>query len=678
MTHPFRRMRRWLDGWNRPWLLLLAFCLLVVGLVEAALLQLGFSYFSGGFNGVYIREAGPVAGFLLASVAQDAWLILGLWALLVPLCTRLRLGVVQTLGLAGLLALAVPLLVDFVRYELHHVLGNLGGFSTLWELSGPDIPSAVAEAAAHVTPLSIPALGLAIALLAVLAAAPLLERRVRVESFASPTTASLWGGFLLLGLFGLLVLRIPGSSAERVQYGLERKPSGIVLVALGNWITDWDRDGFGLLSELRDPDSFDSSVYPWALDVPGNGIDENGMGGDHPAGFQPLGPIRMQPPRIASHRDVLLIFLESFRADLLEKRFQGREVTPFLNRLAREGAHTEHAYVHTPATVASRAQLFSGRLVTGPGQSTLIDDFKSQDYFVAHFSGQHDDYGNSEALLGVERADLFYDARQDRERRTSRSTSPVGLQISWKVLIERVRGFLGSHDPEQPLFLYVNIVDTHFPYHHREIDRIFDIEPLAQAEIRADRAEQVWETYLNTAANVDRAIQELVTTWWSRRGRDGVIVVTADHGQSLFDEEGYLGHGRSLRQSQTRVPFIVWGLGGEWPEPIGLADVRGLLSRHLSSPEASPPARFLPDPERFLLGVLPRLDRPRLLGLRSLERTLLYGLEDGRLQLLDAEEEPLDATPALQRAMFESLIWNWEALRLSDGGSAPDAAATAR
>jgi hypothetical protein len=61
----------------------------------------------------------------------------------------------------------------------------------------------------------------------------------------------------------------------------------------------------------------------------------------------------------------------------------------------------------------------------------------------------------------------------------------------------------------------------------------------------------------------------------------------------------------------------------------------------------------------------PRIDGPRRLGLRSLQRTLLYDLENDRLQSLGAEEEPVDLAPELQRSMFESLIWNWEALHVA-------------
>lgn len=660
------KVSRQRGGSGRAWRLLFVACLLVVGAVDAVLLQLGASYFSGGFNGVYIRRLPLVASFVVGSLAQDAWMILGVWAVLVPACGLLRLRPIQTFVASALAALAVPLLADFVRYQLHHVLGNLAGFGSLWALAGPDLPSALAEAVSYLPPASAPLLALVLVVPALIAVAPRLERHVRREVFTPPRPKRLWGGFLLCGLAGLLALQVPGAPAERVQFGLRAKPSGMALASLGNRLTDWDRDGFGSFSSLRDPDPFDASISPLALDLPGNGIDENGMGGDHPAGFEAPHPVPLATTRNGSRRDVLLVFLESFRGDLLGRRFQGREVTPFLNRLAREGAHSEHAYAHTPATAASRAQLFSGRLVTRAGQPTLIDDFADAGYFVAYFSGQNELYGNSEAVLGLERADRFYDARQDQDRRTSRSTSPVGLQVSWKTLLARVRSFLDADAPAQPLFLYVNVVDTHFPYHHRELDRIFEIDPLEQMEIRADRAERVWETYLDAAANVDRAVEQLVTAWWERRGRAGVILVTGDHGQAIYDDDGYLGHGRSLHDAQARVPFIVWGLGGEWPEPLGLADVRGLLWRQLADPAARPPARFVPDPERLLFGFGSSLDRPRLIGLRSLASAVLYDLEGGRLELLGPDGEPATVSPEERRARFDSLIWSWEALRLEN------------
>ena len=52
-----------------------------------------------------------------------------------------------------------------------------------------------------------------------------------------------------------------------------------------------------------------------------------------------------------------------------------------------------------------------------------------------------------------------------------------------------------------------------------------------------------------------------------RLGADPAVVVTSDHGESLF-EEGFLGHGYALNDAQSRIPLIVTGLplvaGSPW------------------------------------------------------------------------------------------------------------------
>jgi len=48
-----------------------------------------------------------------------------------------------------------------------------------------------------------------------------------------------------------------------------------------------------------------------------------------------------------------------------------------------------------------------------------------------------------------------------------------------------------------------------------------------------------------------------------------------------------LGHGQTLDVEMTRVPFILWGVGGDWPEPIGPTDLRALL---LEKPRPAAPA----------------------------------------------------------------------------------------
>ena len=64
-------------------------------------------------------------------------------------------------------------------------------------------------------------------------------------------------------------------------------------------------------------------------------------------------------------------------------------------------------------------------------------------------------------------------------------------------------------------------------------------------------------TYWNAIAYNDRLIGALIGRL-RRLGvlEDSLIVVTADHGESLFDD-GFLGHGHMLNDQQTRIPFIL-------------------------------------------------------------------------------------------------------------------------
>ena len=62
---------------------------------------------------------------------------------------------------------------------------------------------------------------------------------------------------------------------------------------------------------------FDASRHPYALDIPGNGIDENGLAGDHPLDFRAPPSELNEQPIFGCRPNVLMIFLEGVRADML-------------------------------------------------------------------------------------------------------------------------------------------------------------------------------------------------------------------------------------------------------------------------------------------------------------------------------------------------------------------------
>ena len=99
---------------------------------------------------------------------------------------------------------------------------------------------------------------------------------------ALPRLVVVGGSCLGALLAGALVLGVAGSRDERLRYGWSRKGSGMLVTAALDRLTDWDLDGTGWLATPSDPAPFDGSIHPYAVEIPGNGIDENGGGGDRP------------------------------------------------------------------------------------------------------------------------------------------------------------------------------------------------------------------------------------------------------------------------------------------------------------------------------------------------------------------------------------------------------------
>jgi hypothetical protein len=662
-----------IDRTTRPWRALLVLCVALVVCFDAGIAWKSTAFFGSGFNGTY-ADGGLVFVYFVVSALVDAGLLLFCWMIVVPVLVRLALPPRATLAIAGLVGVAFPVVLAALRFNLLGMVGRMTSVSMLFEITGGDNSAILGQFLDQVegTDLWLPVLVMtAVALGAIVAIRaarePSLDER---ERYRAPRPRRLLMPMLTCVAIGSLLLGLRTDAATRLRYGMTGKTSLILLGHAIRTVTDVDFDGYGWLSRPRDPAPFDGSISPYAIDVPGNGRDENGLGGDHPQGFAVEPTETPMPPPDAPRPHFLLVFLETFRADLLGGEVGGREVTPFLNRLAREGTQTEQAFAPCPSTVPSRAHLFTGKLAFRAATSSLIDDFNERGYRTGFFSGQDEAYGGSSHLIGTERADRFYDARHDVERRTSRSTSAVSLQVSWKTVLERVDAFLEAGDPTQPQFLYVNFTDTHFPYSHAEIDPILDTPTLERSQIVAKEAARIRAAYANTAANVDRAIERLVESFRARFGdRPLAILVTADHGQAFY-EDGFLGHGSRLDDAQSRVPLILWGIGGEWPQPLGLSELRWLLRANLAG-DGAEPARFVDRPGQHVLQWAAHVKRPRVIAMRGASDLSHFDQRRGVFEVRDPRGAARYLPAPESAAARLRLIWSWEAVQrdtLAAGG----------
>jgi arylsulfatase A-like enzyme len=367
---------------------------------------------------------------------------------------------------------------------------------------------------------------------------------------------------------------------------------------------------------------------------------------------------------LRQHPDVVLVVLESFRADAVGASLNGRAVTPVIDELALRGVSADAAYSHNGYTVQARHHIFSGSVADIRGGTSLIDDFKANGYETAYFSGQDESFGGSAYGVGFDRADVAYDARVDRDKRYSTFSTAGSLAVPNGLLLSRVTDFLERRNATKPLFLYVNFHDTHFPYHHAGIEPLVNSAPLAQKDITPDHLGALRATYLNTAANVDRAIGRLLEEARRRLGHDPGIIVVADHGESLFDE-GFLGHGYALNEVQTRVPLVVANLPLVLTEPIGQADLRDAVRMALERPMDHEAPRIERSESKRVFQYLGTFDRPAEIAFTGLRHQIVYDFRDDRVRVDHGRWAAPPALSADDAAAWRDLVNTWERMRLA-------------
>lgn len=242
--------------------------------------------------------------------------------------------------------------------------------------------------------------------------------------------------------------------------------------------------------------------------------------------------------------NVILITVDTLRADRLESYGYEAGRTPASSLLAREGILFENVLVQTPITLPSHASILTGTYpfyhgvqdVVGrlrAGVPTLGEWFKEQGYVTGAVVG-------SSVLLsqwGLDRGFDFYEdtfpTRGIRQIDFSRVERPaeevISLASAW---VERNR--------TRPFFLWVHVYDPHDPY--------APLEPFA-TDFKA-RPYDGEIAYMES--ELSRFLDELKN--WSLYD-DSLIIYTSDHGESLGEhEEQY--HAYYLYDGSLRIPLI--------------------------------------------------------------------------------------------------------------------------
>ena len=558
----------------RPWWAL-ALAFLVTLAFEGALVERKYGVFAGGFGTSHVIDrAGEVGLFVLALLAAHALLVALLWLAIRAVHRRRRDSPVFLLNflffaVGGFAAALVA------KFEALSYFSDALGFELIRSLGGGSLADAALYVASDAALMLLGGAGAVLAWWLALR----LGRRWLPETVAMPGLK--WRHMLGLAL-PLPLLLYAAASEPDARYALARFTApGLALQALSA-ATDFDRDGYSWFTPQRDAAPFDAALHPFVLDVPNNGVDEDGFGGD----FRFAGGAASFPtPAIPDRKHVVIVVLESLRGDSMGRIVDGRPVTPAMNALAREGSYASEAYSHVGFTTESLKSLFSGTLRPRPGAPSLFRDFKANGYRIGIFSGQPESFGDISETVGMKAsADVFVDAETLKAERAFSFAAKGSLLVDGRKLLRAFDGAFGRAEGWRwPTFLYVNFQEAHFPYFHPGMPRILPGEPIARGEIKAANRARVERTYWNAVAYDDWLVGQLAARL-KRLGvwDDTLLLVTADHGESLFDD-AFLGHGHVINRQQTQVPLILSRKGVAIAQPIGLADYRSLILRTLGA-----------------------------------------------------------------------------------------------
>ena len=400
--------------------------------------------------------------------------------------------------------------------------------------------------------------------------------------------------------------------------------------------------------------------------------------------------------------NVLLITVDTLRADHLPCYGYGRATAPHLCGTASAGVLYERAYSAAPATVGALRAMLSGQVISNvepdqvdahyAGAGYLASDLAARGFVTAAFT-------DHAALGGVrpnatgrkpKRTELakgfasFANFGQGRQGATSRP------------LAEGVVAWLDGHAKER-FFVWAHFFDPHFNYDPPdEHARAFGFDPAACGRIAKGidiREIRALESSLTPAevgcltALYDAEI--LHTDVWighvlaalDRLGLAGrtLVVISADHGEE-FMERGRVGHEKTLFDEVLHVPLIVrppvataggFGAGTRVATPVGTREMGALIGAALAGQP------FAPSREVVSRTYLAGANRPAAIELfawRTATHKLVWRPGTGDLSLYDVVADPGERTkladPERKEALRQELA-RWMSAARVEARAAP-------
>jgi hypothetical protein len=582
---------------------------MIVQILELLLLERKYDLFTGGFLQPYSYISFDERFWYLAI---STWIDLFFFGVIGYVWFRLsdRAGIRYLVSVYNYFFISTSLMAVWlaIKYKVLSYFNDTLNFVIIRNLGGGSLSEALVYVAQEGALIAILLLA---AFVSYLLGLRFVKQAASHAMESSQVTRGKGGWLYVLAAFlGTTVLVYYINTEESLRYGMHKKTSFYLLGTILDPLSDLDRDGYGQMSHPIDPAPLDGHIYPGALDVPGNGVDEDGIGGDFILPGDDRDPLELLLPRPGQH--ILLVVLESARGDLVGKRLHGEPIAPNMMDIADAGTAIPYAYTHTGYTTSSIKAIFNRTLSDRNDRVTTTDFLKRSGYGLSFLSGQDESFGSVASSVGMDADDVYlFDARSAIEDRVFPSTEPGSLRLSEERMVQEFISRSDSLDWSDPQFIYVNLQAAHFPYNHPTMPALVNNNPIPRNEISAENREWLDATYWNAIANADWAIGEMVKQLRTLGVyEDTLVLILGDHGESLFDDN-YLGHGHALNKTQSHIPLIINRPGLDVPQAVGQLDVAELMIS-LGTGQFSP--GNWQDREQGVFQVVGSLRRPQLVG----------------------------------------------------------------
>lgn len=293
-----------------------------------------------------------------------------------------------------------------------------------------------------------------------------------------------------------------------------------------------------------------------------------------------------RPPEL-SRPDIVLVTVDTLRADRLPIYGAHRDTAPFLSSLASEGVVLDHAYATSSWTAPSMASILTGLYPRQHGVERTAHDDGHGGFVEPVIHDTVETLAERLKASGYGTFAVVTNLHMTRELGHAQGFDEF-RHLRW-VDAEPVHAAVAELSPRlaSPFFLWVHLYDPHMPY--RAVEpwvTTFDAEsavrfPLIAKQSESERRERIrqWAGFeftdlhllpppgkqpvvIETLRNLydseirdtDRWLREIVAA--TGIGRDDVLFVTADHGEE-FRDHGAWAHGGRLFEEQTHVPLVV-------------------------------------------------------------------------------------------------------------------------